>query len=331
MAVGTLTVNVAARTGKALQNLTKFRKGVSSTTSRIKKMGKGLATLKGGLGALAGVAGVGLGFRGLFKIVDDLDAVAKASARLGEDPGRMQALAHGANLAGVEVRQLNKALEAATRRISEAAQGEGQAVGALRDLGLEAERLNRMSPTNQLLEIADGMSKLDNQADRVRISMDLFSRSSGAAMVNFLQGGSAAINEATRRFDKFGRRFSKQELAKIENFKDAWTDIQLALSSTAQTIAVELVPAMQDLSKNMPKMGDKVKKWFDVLSAFAREINRPPEELLIGITRQRGGQGGPPPDIRTETSEFILWQRRQAQHLQSIDRKTSPQHMIPRG
>lgn len=366
MAVGTLTVNVAARTGPALQNLSKFRKGVSSTTSRIKKLGKGLATLKGGFGVLAGLAGVGLSFRGLKRVADDLDRLAKTGARLGEDPGRLQALARGAQLAGVETGQLTKAIEAMTRRVSEAAMGQGEAVSALETLGLSARRLNRINPAEQLREIADGMAGLDVQADRVRVSMDLFSRSAGAQMVNFLQNGSAAIDEATKRFDRFGRRFSRQELARVEQFGDRWDDLGTAFQSLAQVAVLELTPALKeaadsmarfvesgDASRGLTALADTVgavgfafNQWNRGMGFWRGAIregmvrsdaflsNRGLPTLLPGgpILESDFNEPGASPRLRgrqagAEFMEDRGWRR----DLREMNQKMTPQHMIPRG
>ena len=78
------------------------------------------------------------------------------------------------------------------RRISEAARGTGEAVNALDELGVSAQRLASMSPDQQFSTLADAMAKVKNQGDRVRLSMKLFD-SEGVALVNTLRLGSKGL------------------------------------------------------------------------------------------------------------------------------------------
>ena len=81
------------------------------------------------------------------------------------------------------------AMQRFTRRAAEAAQGTGEAKGAIRELGLDAQKLQKLPLDDQMKVLADAFGNVQNESDKLRIAFKLFD-SEGAALVNTLALGS---------------------------------------------------------------------------------------------------------------------------------------------
>ena len=210
---------------------------VSSTTSMV----AGMAT---GLLAAAGIGGMGMLIKSSMEAADEL---AKTSDRIGVTTESLGGMRHAANLAGVENSTLDKSLEKLNVNLSRAAEGTGAAADSLDEMGLSAETL-AMMPTDQALgEIADAMQGVELASDRARIAQDLFGKS-GIELTNMLEGGSAALEDATREADELGLSMSRVDAAKIEAANDAFDKVQKILLSVGQTIAIEVAPYIEAMS-----------------------------------------------------------------------------------
>lgn len=187
---------------------------------------------------------------GLVKLVDGAteaaDKVDKLSTRLGIATDKLQELKHVSQLQGVEFNTLTMGLQRMTRRISEAAQGMGEARGALQELGLSAEQLNRMSPDEQLMAVADAMGEVDNQADRVRLAMRLFD-SEGVALVQVMADGGEAMRTMAEDARRLGAVLNTEQIGALVRLRDEATRFTTALSGLKQQILGEFGPLLADL------------------------------------------------------------------------------------
>jgi len=153
-------------------------------------------TMKATAAAVAAATAT-LGALGL-RAIESGDALAKTADKLGVTTNALSELRYAGELSGVAANTMDMALQRMTRRLSEAAQGSGEAKGALQELGLSAQSLAMMSADQQLAKIADAMQAIPSQADRVRLAFKLFD-SEGVAMVNTLSQGSEGLRQAAER------------------------------------------------------------------------------------------------------------------------------------
>ena len=128
------------------------------------------------LSAMFGVAGAA-GFVAFGKnAIEAGDNIHKLNLRLGMSTESLSQLEHAADLSGIKFETLTMGLQRMTRRVAEAAQGTGEAKGALEELGLSAQYLAGLAPERQFELIADAMLGVTNQSDKVRLAMKLFLR-----------------------------------------------------------------------------------------------------------------------------------------------------------
>lgn len=242
--LGTLAVNIVARTEK-------FTAGVTKSLSAIQRFNSGIAsaTKKAlAFGAATTAIGVGVGVAFVKGQLDAVDALAKTSDRLGIATDRLVGLQLAAEEAGVANKTLETSLIRLSKSVSEASQGRGTGLLALNELKLNARDLSRLGLTDQLLLIADRMAGLETQSDRVRIAMELFGKG-GAAMLNLLGSGREVIAEAEVAAAKLGLTIDRDMASAVERANDAFGRVLLTAQGLARQFAVRVAPLIEMASK----------------------------------------------------------------------------------
>ncbi len=234
--IGTLAVTVAARTQK-------FRKGMGDARGTVNKFAlsvrKSLSVVKLFQGALIGIAGgavLGKLTSSFRATAQEIDKLAKTSSKLGLATDQLQFLRFAAEQTGVKVRTMDLALQRMTRRIAEAGKGTGEARNAIKELGLDAQQLARLSPDQQFLQIAEAMKRVASQGDRVRLGFKLFD-SEGVGAVNTLM---ANLTQLRAEFDKLGVAVSAENAAKLEKFNDEMNKLAKLLGGIKQDFVINI-------------------------------------------------------------------------------------------
>lgn len=203
---------------------------------------------KYGAWAAAGVAAASAVAAAMVKSqMATIDALAKTADRLGLTTEALAGLQRSAQLTGADVSTLNMALQRMTRRVSEAAQGTGEAKKAIAELGLDAKVLAQLSPDEQFKQIADAMGDVAEQGDKVRLAMRLFD-SEGVKLVNTLAMGSEKLEEQQRVTEKLGVALSRFDASKVESANDSLFSAGQVLEGVVNRVSVELAPVIDDIS-----------------------------------------------------------------------------------
>ena len=132
--VGSLIVNLGLETGrlksdtnKAARHFNRFDKKASKSLNNIKKRVTGLTSAIAKFGGVAGAVSVG-GIAVLTKAsIDSAEEIQKLSIRLGASTEALSEYKHVAELSGIEFKTLTMGWQRMTRRVSEAAEGFGEA------------------------------------------------------------------------------------------------------------------------------------------------------------------------------------------------------------
>jgi len=188
MSAGSIQIDILANTQKLVTGMNKAEKSVQKFSKNATRIMGAFATIFV-TGKLAGAIG---------RANSELDKLAKTASKLGVPVEELQILRLSAEEAGVATNTLDMALQRMVRRISEAKEGTGEASGAIKELGLNAQNLAKLTADEQMRKLADAMSLVTDEGDRVRLSMKLFD-SEGVALVNLLKKGSAVFDENGRK------------------------------------------------------------------------------------------------------------------------------------
>lgn len=248
-------------------------------------MGKAAGHVKGLGSSLASVGGKIIGFGGALtalaaggslaylvkQSMESIDATAKLSDRLGIATESLVGLQHAADLSGVSAESLTGGLEKMLKTIGDAASEGGAGAAALDKLGLSADALANM-PTDQAFgEIAQGLSEIQNPAERARVAMDIFGKS-GQQLLPMMLQGREGIAAAMEEAQKLGLTFSRVDAAKVEAANDAMTRLQKVFIGAAQTLAIQLAPFIEvaatkltELATSGEGMGGKVLSAFEAV------------------------------------------------------------------
>jgi hypothetical protein len=210
----------------------------AAATVKIAKIGAAFATA----GVAAGVA--------LTKMsMQNVDALAKVSDRLGIATQSLAGLQHAANLAGVESATLEKSLVKLAVGVSDAADGTGIAKDAFIELGLSAALLEKMPIDQQMLKVADAMQGVELQADKVRLATELFG-ARGVAVLNMLGGGSKNLIEMAKEADHLGIAINRIDAAKIELANDAVERAKGVFTGLGNQLATSFSPLIMTVANS---------------------------------------------------------------------------------
>ena len=254
-AVGTISIDLVAKTGRLLKpmkkagaSVTQFGKTTQIASAGLSKMIAPLA------GVAAGFLTVGFAVSKVKAAMGDLDSTQKFADRIGIAADELVGLNLAAERTGAGTSTMQMALQRMTRRLSEAAKGSGEAQGALKELGLNAQTISRLTPDEQIRAIADAMEGVSNQGDRVRLAMKFFD-SEGVALVNTMRGGADALDAFSEEAGRLGLKLG-DDRRKVEAANDAMDRLKDVIKGVAGQIAVRLAPFLQALSDNLLAAGD---------------------------------------------------------------------------
>ena len=220
-------------------------KGFSKGTRRVRKeMGSLTSSIARSVAAIAAPAGITLLVRNTINAVDSL---AKVSDKLGIATENLAGLRYAAELTGNSTRNLDLGLQRMTRRVAEAAKGTGEAKMAIKELGLSAKDLVKLTPDEQFREIADAMQKIGNQSDRVRLGFKLFD-SEGVGLVNTLRLGRAELERMQFEAERFGYAINRIDAKKIENTKDVFSRLKFALAGVGNVLTEFIAPVLDKIA-----------------------------------------------------------------------------------
>lgn len=237
---------------RTLEDLTAKQKRWLRVAEKAKGVGSAFRNLRSEMGSLARTTGIAVGAAagGVFALANSTaelgDNVAKTADKLGMGIQELQEYRYAAERSGIASNTFDMATQRMIRRLAEAAQGTGEAQGALRELGLDARALGEMTPDQQMAVLADALQGVESQSDRVRLAFKLFD-SEGVAMVNMLKDGSKGLNQLRADARATGYVLDEEAARSAEKFKDRMLDAKLAMAGVKNTIGSALMPSITDL------------------------------------------------------------------------------------
>lgn len=221
--------------------------------------------------ALVGVAGVA-GFGYLVKSsLNATDSLKKTADKIGTTTEALSALRYAAERTGVQTNTLDMAMQRFTRRTAEAAKGTGEAKGALKELGIDANKLQRLGLDEQMAELAGAFATVESDADRLRIAFKLFD-SEGAALVNTLALGEKGLEEMFGKAKALGLVMSSEAAGGVERANDALTDLLSISKGLKDQFSAALAPAIETMVTAFTAYILKIQEAKGGIEAFAKSM-----------------------------------------------------------
>ena len=217
--------------------------------------------------ALTGAAGLA-GFAYLIKSsLNATDTLSKTANKIGTTTEALGGLRYAAEITGVATNTMDMALQRFTRRTAEAAKGMGEAKGAIKELGLNAQELNKMPLDQRMIALADAFGKVNSESDQLRLAFKLFD-SEGAALVNTLALGSDGLKDLLGEAKLLGLTMSTTAAQGVEKANDSITKLLSLGKGLKDQFSAALAPAIDSAATMLTKFfqaiaADKggVEKW----------------------------------------------------------------------
>jgi len=249
--IGTLILDLRASTDG-------FSKDAAKAVQKARRMGNDIAK------AIAiGAAAVGAGLSVVVKEANErIDALAKSADRMGIPIERLRAIQEVGDKAGVSIESTNAAMQQMQKNVFLAAAGSEKAGYGFRALGLNVKEMLALSPDKQFDKVSDALGRVENQTAKAGIATKIFG-DAGAAMLNVMKDGSAAMDEADKKLRSLGVTVSRIDAAKIEIANDAMSDLKLIAEGAGNQLAIALAPILAGISQQLLKLAGDTKGFSD--------------------------------------------------------------------
>jgi hypothetical protein len=267
MALPPLKIVVTATTAALDKSLTKTK----ANLAKFAKLAKA-AMVAVGAAVVAAAGALAVMAKRSFEVID---SQAKLARSLKTSVASVQVLGRAADLAGVDLGQLNMAAIALDRRLSQAATGTGPAVDALGRLGLTAEGLADIDLDERVALINTRITELVPSAERAAVAAALFGDRAGFAIQRL---DADTIAQATEELRELGVIVSDIDAAQIERTNDAVSKLSLITDGLGNQLAVKVAPALERFADGLAESAKEGGFVSSVISGLAATFNG----LVIG-------------------------------------------------
>ena len=264
--------------GKASRGLGTLGDRASSLRSRMRLLG----------GVVAGVAAAG-GLALLVKrSIDAADAIAKTADAIGISTDALQELRFAADLSGVSVGSLDKALKFATKAIGELrTRTSSELTTALKDF--DAQLLRNIRSAGSVEEAIElvfrRMGEMEDATKKAALSKAAFGRA-GFDMVNIVRGEAGALDEMRQQARDLGIVLDEELLRSAEKTKDQLTVLGTVLSANLNKAILEHADAIGDLAERFTDSLPTLISWVSRFGQWIGLIEQPNTERLAEIREE---------------------------------------------
>lgn len=266
-----------ATLGKELANLQRkadATRKVMDSWGKIKPIGdnfKTVATRTAGgfvaVGAAAAAASAGVWKLGT-AFGNFADSAAEGAATLGTDANFLLSVRYAASQVGASAEMADKALSEMNIRMVEASEDGNKTGDALRELGLDIGKLQKLDTASQFATISQAFSKYSGSVNKAKIATDIFGKS-GRKIPNLLNLGKEGLQGYAQAAKDAGYLLSDSDMLMGDAFDEAMGQFNLALEGSRNIIGRELLPVLTEL---MTSLGSFLRENAPNIKAMAQEF-----------------------------------------------------------
>lgn len=235
--------------------------GLRKAQQRLRAFGAAAAKVGGGLTAVGSVASglFGIAAREAGAFGDTLD---KMALRTGVSVEALSQLKFAAEQSGSDIGTLEKGIRRMATTVRNAERGLSTATESLSALGLSVEDLEGLTPDQQFVRIAEGLSQVEDATRRAAIAQEVFGRA-GAQLLPLLMGGADGIGALTAEADALGLTFSRADATAGAAFTDAMNRLRQTLIATRNEIGAALLPSVTSMIERVREVAGGVREWVE--------------------------------------------------------------------
>lgn len=247
-----------------------------------------------GVAGLAGAAGLGALIIGLSRAVSiakeatvEFEKIGLDANKLGISTDELQELSYAALKSGIAQNTMTMAVQRFTRRVEEARNGTGEALGILTKYNIQLNNSNGTArKTTEILgDVAEKMKGMATGGEKLRMSFKLFD-SEGAVMVNMLGAGKDAFEGMRHEAHELGVVIDESMIKKAQetatqaevlskvldvNLKRAFVNLAPILNE-AISLFSDVARAISDIIDSMRSIEDTTNKGLAIKQGEANNI-----------------------------------------------------------
>ncbi len=221
-----------------------LRRTFRQSADASRRFARSLVSVRSIVATVAGGGGLGLFIK---TAADAGDEVNKFSRFVGISAEQLQLLQRVARGQNIEINTFNTALQRLSRRYADAIGGNALLAEAFANLGVQLtdSQGNARDLNEVFLEVADGISRIPNESERVAAAFKLFD-SEGAKLALVLGDGRDALEaniDAQRRFGVV----TQEQLDSLTGVAQAHTDLSTVINTQRQILAASIAGPWTDL------------------------------------------------------------------------------------
>jgi TP901 family phage tail tape measure protein len=238
-----LSLDDAARVKTGLREVGETGQREMQRIARSADLASRSLSLLGPVLAGLSIGGIASMVRGAVDAVGGLGELADAA---GVSTDALQAFGYAATQVGLSNEELQRSLQALTRRISDAAIGEQAAQQAFTRLGITFRDAsgNARATEAVLTELAERIAGLEDPAERTAAATAVFGDRLGQRMIPFLLQGREGLERLTAEALRFGAIADADLIAKADAASDKIAALERAFSSLARNLIAQVAPAL---------------------------------------------------------------------------------------
>jgi len=246
--LGTLTLNLVAKTGGFTGPMDKAGRHAKKTSSQMSKDLKRMGTaLAAGLTIAAGATAAFIK-----QTIDSADNARKTSQAIGLTTEAYQSLSFAASIGGLQQETFTKSMKRLSATMGDAASGIIASEAYFKALGVSVTDAagNMRSSEDVLLELSNIFADMPDGVDKTAIAMKLFGKA-GSGMIPFLNAGSKSIEELMHQAETLGYVISDEAAKGAEQFNDSLTVLSAVSKGFWNQVTAELLPALNNITASM--------------------------------------------------------------------------------
>jgi hypothetical protein len=240
--VGALRVMLGLDSAQFTQGLTKAQ----IEMKRFASMARGAALAVG----TAMAAGAGVMSVAIKSVIDDADMMTKLAASIGIPIGELSKLRYAADLSGVSVESLGKAVKRLSTTMFEAGQSStGAAAKSFEALGISIrDASGQIRPASAVIEdLSARFARMPNGVEKTALAMRIFGKS-GADLIPLLNMGSDGLRSMYEEAEQLGIVLDEETGRAAEAFNDNLTRLNTTKTGIITKITAGMLPALESLT-----------------------------------------------------------------------------------
>ena len=234
------------------------------------KLGTTMRRAAGGfvaVGAAAAAASAGVWKLGS-AFGDFSDSAAEAADTLGVDTNFLLSVKYAAADVGVAVEMVDKMISEMNIRMVDAGE-EGNKTGeALRELGLNIGKLQKMDTAAQFATISEAFKNYSGNVNKAKLATDAFGKA-GRKAPNLLNLGKDGLNEYAKAAQDAGYLLSEADENMGDEFGKQFLNLNKTLEGARNIIGREILPVLTDL---LVSLGSFIRENAPNIKAMAQEF-----------------------------------------------------------